>query len=538
MTIIALLGALLLLQQPVAETASISGRVFDEATGQPISRALVVVIDGQLQALRKTTGEDGRFSVDGLVPGSYRITASAGEFRATYVSSAERQGRYQQVRLQPGQRRSVDIALQRALAISGRVVDQAGLPLSHLSIRLRHLETGRQIHSMFSHSTNDQGAFRMFGLAPGRYLVCAITHYSPSFDGRSREAAERFVDTCYPSAPDESSAHVVHLGSVSVEGLEIRMLRQRMQRISGHVLDANGGAPPSFYLQMLKIERNGAGGSGRRVQGDRFSVANVAPGRYAVTARLGPDPSPSSRPEQLGVTFVDVGSDDIDNVVVTTRPPVSVHGRITFEEGEPAGFAPGKIRIDPQPPDMGWPSPGVRNVAVRDDLTFTLSHLFGPTVVHISGLPPGTNVKSILYRGRDVLHRATEFSGDPKDLLDIVVTRRVAVLGGRVTDTRAQPLEGARVYLLPAGADRWAGHWIRSAVTSAEGTYRFSNLASGDYLVVAISGEDEREIRAADWFRPYPHERLATIAETVHLLDDDHRTQDLRVTPIPQEWKR
>jgi hypothetical protein len=538
MTIVALLGALLLLQQPVADTASIAGRVFDEATGQPIPRALVVVIDSQSKAVRRTTGEDGRFSVDGLAAGTYRVAATAGEFRATYVSSAERLGRYQQVRLQPGRRRTVDIALLRALAISGRVVDQAGLPLSHLRIRLRHLETGRQINAMFTHSTNDQGAFRMFGLAPGRYLVCAITNDSPSFDGRSRETAERFVDTCYPSAADESSAQVVHLASGSVEALEIRMLRQRMRRISGHVQDANGGAPPSFHLGLLKIDRNGASGSSRRVQGDRFSVTNVAPGRYAVTARLGPDPSPSSRPEQLGVTFVDVGADDIDNVVVTTRPPVSVHGRITFEEGEPAGFAPGTIRIDPQPPDMGWPSPGVRNVAVRDDLTFTLSHLFGPTVVHVSGLPPGTNVKAILYRGRDVLHRATEFSGDPKDSLEVVVTARVAVLGGRVIDTRAQPLEGARVYLLPAGADRWAGHWIRSAVTSADGTYRFSNLASGDYLVVAISAQDEREIRAADWFRPYPHERLATIAETVHLLDNDRRTLDLRVAPIPQEWKR
>jgi protocatechuate 3,4-dioxygenase beta subunit len=538
MTIVALLGALLLLQQPVAETASITGRVFDEATGQPIPRALVMVTDSQSEHLRRTTGEDGRFSFDGLVAGTYFVSASAGEFRATYVSSAERLGRYQQVRLQPGQRRTVDIALLRALAISGRVVDQSGFPLSHLGVRLRHLETGRQIHAMFSHSTDDQGAFRMFGLAPGRYLVCAITYYSPSFDGRSRQAAERFVDTCYPSAPDESSAHVVHLGSSSVEGLEIRMLRHRMQRISGHVLDANGAAPPSFFLELMKIEPNGAGGSGTRVQGASFRATNVAPGRYAVTARIGPDPSPSSRPEQLGATFVDVGSDDIHNVVVTTRPPVSVHGRITFEEGEPAGFAPGKVRIDPQPSDRGWPSPGVRNVAVGDDLTFTLSQLFGPTVLQISGLPPGTNVKSILYRGRDVLHRATEFSGDPKDLLEIVMTARVGVLGGRVIDTRTQPVEGARVYLFPAGKDRWAGHWIRSAVSSSDGTYRFSNLASGDYLVVAISAQDEREIRAADWFRPYPHERLSTIAEIVHLLDNDRRTLDLRVTPIPQDWKR
>jgi hypothetical protein len=75
-------------------------------------------------------------------------------------------------------------------------------------------------------------------------------------------------------------------------------------------------------------------------------------------------------------------------------------------------------------------------------------------------------------------------------------------------------------------------------VSSSDGTYRFSNLASGDYLVVAISAQDEREIRAADWFRPYPHERLSTIAEIVHLLDNDRRTLDLRVTPIPQDWKR
>jgi protocatechuate 3,4-dioxygenase beta subunit len=535
-----------LLQQPGVETATITGRVIDETTGRPIAGALVVVVDDRLQGLRRTTDPDGRFAFTGLTPGNYRVNASAGEFRATYVPSMERPRRLEAdaggekgsslVPLGPGQRRDLSIGLIRALAITGRVLDESSRPLSRVRIRLRQLETGRNIFGHMT-GTDDRGAFRVFGLAPGRYLLCAETNSNYVFDSGRSVPSERFVNTCYPSAPDEGAATVVRLISDDVQGLEVRLRRESTYTISGSVRDAAGTAPDSFFLWLTAVERLGGSGSGHRIQGDTFTIRNVTPGRYAVRAEIGPDPSPSSRAEEMDVAFLDVTT-DVEGLVMTTNRPVTVRGSITFDGPVPAGFTSDRVRIDSQPPRTGWPAGG-RNVAVRDDHTFTLPDVFGPKVVLIGGLPAGTAVKSILYGGRDIVDRVTEFSSDPREILEVVLTTRVAELTGRVLDQRGEPMKGSRVYLFPADSTRWAaGIWPRAATTTSTGAYRIRNLAMGDYLAVAISAEDQDDIQAADWFHPYPHERLATIAETVHLLDNDRRTLDIRVAPIPQEWKR
>ena len=70
------------------------------------------------------------------------------------------------------------------------------------------------------------------------------------------------------------------------------------------------------------------------------------------------------------------------------------------------------------------------------------------------------------------------------------------------------------------------------------GVFRIRNQAPGDYFVVAISQEDQQAINGAEWYRPSPYERFAAIAERITLLDNDRRVMDLRLTPIPQEWKR
>jgi hypothetical protein len=215
-----------------------------------------------------------------------------------------------------------------------------------------------------------------------------------------------------------------------------------------------------------------------------------------------------------------------------------VRGSVTFEGGIPPGFDAKAIHVDPQAPELGSPTGNTRNSAVGDDHTFTLSPLFGPQVLQIMGLPAGTAVRSMLYRGRDILDRATEFSGDPRDTVEILVTTRVAEVTGRVVDDRGAPVRGARIYLFPADPARWGRAAPRTASTSASGTYVIQDLAPGDYLAVAISAVDQREIQASDWSRPTPHERLSTLAEPLSLLDGDRRVLDLRLTPIPQEWKR
>jgi TonB-linked SusC/RagA family outer membrane protein len=92
-----------------ARQGTISGRVTDAATQAPISGAAVNVVGTTLTAM---TGQDGRFSIEGVPDGARQI-------RVSMVGYAPAE---QTVTVTPGQSASVDFALQlQAISLSGVV---------------------------------------------------------------------------------------------------------------------------------------------------------------------------------------------------------------------------------------------------------------------------------------------------------------------------------------------------------------------------------------------------------------------------------
>ena len=72
--------------------------------------------------------------------------------------------------------RGVDIALPPSLAIEGRVLDEAGEPLSRMPVFAARLMPGSDTALRIPTSsmvTDDLGRYRIFGLEPGTYLVGA-----------------------------------------------------------------------------------------------------------------------------------------------------------------------------------------------------------------------------------------------------------------------------------------------------------------------------------------------------------------------------
>jgi protocatechuate 3,4-dioxygenase beta subunit len=531
-----ILVALLTIQPQAPATATLTGRVVDEPTGAPIARAIVYVqSSGRNKSVQKLTGPDGRFELTGLPAGEYFLTATAGEFKATHVGPRPITGA--PIRLKPGEAREVPIALGRARAITGRVVDEAGLPLSGVRIRLRDLSTGSDYYAFGQSQSNDLGDFRVFGLAAGRYLVCAEGNANPSFRATEPAAQVRFVRTCYPSSLDTENAQPIVVRTADVEGVEIRMRRSRTFTISGVVVDSGGTPRTSYALELTRVERDGSSGSSQHVQAGRFNVTNVVPGRYVVSAEIRPEQS-SSNPEEKGSVPIEVTSADVDDLVITMKKPVSVRGIVTFEDGVPPNIETAKLRVAPSRvrPELSFS--GLRFGQVQPDLTFRIENLFGPFALTLGGLPVDHVVKSIRYRNRDILDQATEFDGDPRYPVEIVVTGRTAELSGRVLDERGNPAASSTIHVFPADPARWQAWRHGGGRSNDAGAFRVRGLAAGDYLMVVLSEQDQKEILAAEWYRPNPYERLATIAERITLLESDRRIADLRLTPIPQEWKR
>jgi hypothetical protein len=148
-----------------------------------------------------------------------------------YVLSAQRRGYVQtnflrDVNLRRGETARVDVALERAGTISGRVVDEFGEPITDVRVEalLAAPHSPRLSSISRQRETDDEGRFRLFELPPGRYFVRAEP---PDKFAASRDALA-YAPAFAPGVPDVASAQAVVIGRTrDVTGIDIRLTRQR-----------------------------------------------------------------------------------------------------------------------------------------------------------------------------------------------------------------------------------------------------------------------------------------------------------------------
>ena len=120
--------------------ATISGAVIDEETGLPIANVQIEaqsVVDGGPNSYA-STGADGRYTLRGIAPGSYRIktwTNSQNYVQEFYGDTFNWDDAILVTVRGTQPVEGVNIDLQRGTTVSGRVIDSAtGLPISNIGI--------------------------------------------------------------------------------------------------------------------------------------------------------------------------------------------------------------------------------------------------------------------------------------------------------------------------------------------------------------------------------------------------------------------
>src|SRR5687768_4692247 len=129
--------------------AAISGRITDRTSGQPIARAVVtaapVPFGGDRRWVAATADANGRYEIAPLDPGQYIVTAGPPEWRASHLRQAFGDDSPVEgpdevsthLELKAGEvRTGLDVALARALAIEGRVLDVNDEPMAEVEVRL------------------------------------------------------------------------------------------------------------------------------------------------------------------------------------------------------------------------------------------------------------------------------------------------------------------------------------------------------------------------------------------------------------------
>jgi protocatechuate 3,4-dioxygenase beta subunit len=509
---------------PARGTASISGRVIAADTGTPIRENVVTLTALQRDSILTTrTDTEGRFRFTELPSGRYRLQVKPGPTSARYLTEE------QIVELAEKQHvEKIELKMRRAGAISGRVHDDVGDPIALTRIRVFRVEAGRPRE--FTHSvafgslshTDDAGRFRVFGLAPGDYIIAADPASLP-YAGDAAVPSRQLM-TYYPGTPNAAEATrltVAHGAELS--GIDMPIVRGGTYRITGTVIDSRGQPlADTFVLVMAREGDSGFSGSGVKTAADgTFTARNVAAGDYFLVVKPLLTTKAMPAGSEFAVQAISV-SGDVEGVALTTRPGATITGRVSFDgDRPPARVSVIPMFVDRQPRPTGLPP----SSPVADDGAFRLEHVFGPALLRVSGAA-GWYIDTVTVDGKEITDTPIDFGTATSDVV-ITMAKRGATLAGVALDSDGKPTSDAMVVLFGETESAWQPRHsaTRTATVEADGRFSLSPVRPGKYFAVAVPRQGLR----LDTTTSADFERLAKSATKVELRDGQSQTVTLTV---------
>jgi hypothetical protein len=184
-----------------AGNALISGTVVtDEQTPQPVRRAQITLVNTDTGNVKNgSTDAAGRFSLAGLPAGRYTLSVSKpGFLRIAY--GAKRSDRPGTPITLADRQQMVGVAMKlaRGAVIAVIVTDESGLPAFGAQVRVlqyRVVQGERTLapvptSNLLGEITDDRGAYRIFGLPPGEYIVSATPRNAIASEIRAMTESE------------------------------------------------------------------------------------------------------------------------------------------------------------------------------------------------------------------------------------------------------------------------------------------------------------------------------------------------------------
>lgn len=460
----------LVLQEP----ALLKGRVVDQ-DGEPVTTFEIAAEQpgegllgnlGLEKAKDAFDDEDGRFALEGLIPGAWEVYAMA-----------EGYGVPDPITVTLPQAAGDELLLQivRAASVAGTVLSDAGEPVADATVEVDlggpvwQAQLQPQIKRPTATSQAD-GTFLLEGVTPGAVTLRA----------RHNEHA--------PSEPVQLEL------AVGEEREEVTISLRIGATLTGEVYDDDGELSSGRMVQVTKLDNYET--EVTTTDGDgAFKIEHMEPGTWQVVAmpagfasgevaaeEASSDDEGSDADSMLDMmSKIEQGVADLvdgqtEHVVLGAPPedPVQVTGTVTHD-GEPyAGalvtfYAEGENTMQ-----------SLRNVKVKNDGSFA---------VELDG--PGTYVAQVqMLDDTMTQQRIVEFSRKIPETEAIelhfeIPTGRVS---GSVEGPDGSPLSGVRVSLHPEGAlevgTLWGGQYAEAA-TDDRGQFDFQGLRPGRYSLMA-----------------------------------------------------
>jgi len=324
------------------DECKISGMVVKLAGGEPLRKAKVQLqsLDDRTHSVSVVTDAGGRFVLKGIEPGRYNMFVSRSGFVSQEYGQRKPEDPGAILALRPSQEMNdLVFRLIPSAVISGRILDEDGEPLASVMVSAsREVYAGgkRALATLNQVSTNDLGEYRLFGLAPGRYIVSAIYLQGGRFggNGTDSEGADSeehgYAKMYYPGTPDRSKAMSIAIKSgEEISSMEIFMHQVLVYHVRGHVLNLVTRKPGTEVNVFLTPKRTGREWEFSNHQAfvqkkdGSFDISEVLPGSYVLVGAWFDEGKAYSTRLSL-----EVGNGNVDGLSLTIGPGVNVNGRI------------------------------------------------------------------------------------------------------------------------------------------------------------------------------------------------------------------
>lgn len=550
---------------------SIAGRVIAaDGTNAPIRRAQVTLVSDDRRVGRTiVSDDDGRFLFTNLPAGRYTIEARKAAYLTAALGGSRPGGSGTPVTLADGQHLTGRvIAMSRGAVVTGTVSLENGRPAVGVTVGVLHSVWRGETEVLGTlparATTDDMGAYRIYGLPPGEYLVMAASSErtlegSQSFfqqigtsdvalarqlarlnpastpspaeseflSSPNRRPPVRFAPVFHPRSTDPAGATRLTLAAGDERtGIDITLRLVPTVMVGGIVtgtdglpvaqaqVRAIGGAQFAAALDGASPE---AGGSTTGSDG-RFLIAFLMPGQYTLLA--------TSATRFWAMQDVTIASGEID-VPLRLQPNLTIGGRVVVDSASPNPDLFGvHMRLIP----VGRTQTVFNTSApiAATDRTFRMTLLPGRYRLSISAPPASRWVPvSSTLRGQDTLDAAAEVRAD--DAISdwvVTITDRPSELAGTITD--ADGRAATDYYIVVFAADR--AFWTRPSRrvvhtrSAGDGSYLIRGLPAGQYRIAALTDLEFTDSMPASFL-----ESLVASSLPVSVTDRQRTTQNLRI---------
>jgi hypothetical protein len=509
---------------PDRPSGTMAGRVMNSA-GEPLVGAVAYVapVGGNGTSQSAAVDRDGNFKVDGLETGIYRASASMPGYFVTPTLTGAEPNYYR-----PGD--SITLTMIKAAVISGTVTGPHGpaVATSVRALRVRDDE-GKALTTpivMRERFTDDRGAYRIYGLPPGAYLISAGGPVRLGFG--TPGASDNDTPTYFPSATrDTASEIIVRSGEEATADIQYR--GEPGHSISGNIA---GVVQPQTQIvigssiTLIDVRDRSAvmGTTASSFTNYTFGIFGVPDGEYELYATQ--PLLPGRDYLRSSARRVTVRGGDVTGISLVLAPLASIAGHLVVENDPKAGCAKRREtavqetiifarRYEPETKPAGnaasKTTPSEVPISLTNSVsesvpdaqrTFTMRNLAaglyridprapasGWYVRSIASGPAQTARNSSLAVARDGV---TLRSGEHLSGLTVTITEGAASLRGHISVAEGQHLPPRmRVYVVPSERDS-AENVLRFYESRAEpdGSFTIGNIAPGRYWIIARPVEE------------------------------------------------